>query len=140
MGYVIEISMDIRDPSNYTFIKTHHHQLAMDNNCDSQYFMNEVEGKGKRIISNIIVHVVTFTDDTFETMLTFIRIIRNKKTNHIDCIYRDDDCSCKIIYASSKYLKITDKDFARKFKRENKTKTTTNNQEIAIREALNINK
>lgn len=119
MGYGIELSMDIRKPSNMVALQTHHRQLAIDNKCEMQYFTHEVEGKGKQIQRSVCVQVVTFGEEDFEHMLSFIRTIRNQHTNHIDCIYRDDG-ACTLLYASARYLKHTDKEFARNYKREKK--------------------
>lgn len=119
MGYGIELSMDIRKPSNMVALQTHHRQLAIDNKCEMQYFTHEVEGKGKQIQRSVCVQVVTFGEEDFDHMLSFIRTIRNQHTNHIDCIYRDDG-ACTLLYASARYLKHTDKEFARNYKREKK--------------------
>ena len=123
MGYGIELSMDIRNPSNMVSLETHHRQLATNNRCEMQYFTHEMEGKGKQIKRSMSVQVVTFGDDAFDSMLAFIRTIRNQRTNHIDCIYRDDG-ACKLLYASARYLRTTEKEFARNYKREKKLNHT----------------
>jgi hypothetical protein len=119
MGYGIELSMDIRKPSNMVALQRYYRQLAIDNKCEMQYFTHEVEGKGKQIQRCVCIQVVTFSDEDFEYMLSFIRTIRNQYTNYIDCIYRDDG-ACTLLYASARYLKHTDKEFARNYKREKK--------------------
>ncbi len=139
MGYAIELSMDIRNLNNLSSLQTHHRQLALDNRCEMQYFTHEMEGKGNQIQRSVSVQVVTFADEDFESMLTFIRTVRNEMTNHIDCIYRDDN-TCTLLYASSRYLQKTEKEFARNYKREKKNKSTTTTDEQAILEALFIKK
>ena len=143
MGYGIELSMDIRKPSNLVSIETHHRQVAIDNRCEMQYFTHEIEGKGKQMKRSVCVQVVIFEDEEFESMLAFIRTIRTKHTGHIDCIYRDNG-TCKLVYASARYLRNADKEFARNYKRENKSNhesiiRSTPNEE-AIYKALRCNR
>ena len=132
MGYVIELSMDIRKLRDYTSLVNHHRKLANDSHCETQYFTHEIEGKGKQIHRSVSVQVVTFEDEEFKSMLGFIRTVRREMTNRIDCIYRDE-CACDLLYVSPRYLKKMDKGVVRNLKKENKTRT----QDVdAIRQAL----
>ncbi len=137
MGYVIELSMDIRNLNNLSSLQTHHRELAEKHCCEMQYFTHEMEGKGKQIQRSVCVQVVTFDDEHLESLLAFIRSVRNEMTNHIDCIYRDDN-TCALIYASARYLQKTEKEFARNYKREKKRKTAITTDEQLIIEALSI--
>lgn len=137
MGYVIELSMDIRKLHNHNSLVTHHRNLATDNRCETQYFTHEMEGKGNQIHRSVSVQVVTFVDEEFDSMIRFIRAVRREMTNHIDCIYRDE-CTCVLLYVSPRYLKKMDKDSARKIKRENKSRSSCSEDVKSIRQAMGI--
>lgn len=64
------------------------------------------------------VHVVIFSDDNFHNLLRYIRKIKRDKIAHIECIYYDD-ISCDLLYASSRYLRKTSKEFEKEYKKNN---------------------
>ena len=78
----------------------------------------------KKKIELISVYVVIFSENNFDDFLTFIKEIKKEKNIYIECIYQDD-VTCDIIYASSKYLKKNDKDFVKLYK-QNKNKNISN--------------
>tara|TARA_B100002052_G_scaffold179402_1_gene163266 strand:+ start:1342 stop:1770 length:429 start_codon:yes stop_codon:yes gene_type:complete len=129
MGYAIEMSHRINNTNmvaNCNNFDEYIRKLA--HNSDSYYTMNEYNEnssqKYKKKIELISVYVVIFSENNFDDFLTFIKEIKKEKNIYIECIYQDD-VTCDIIYASSKYLKKNDKDFVKLYK-QNKNKNISN--------------
>ena len=138
MGYAIELSTDERKAKMVVENEVMRRQEADKHMCEMQYFIHEVEGKKRKIFKLNRIQVVIFAENNFESMLKYIQEIRRKRQNYIECIYRDDSTS-NLLYASPKYLKNTDKNFARSYKKQNKDRIKTKD-ELAIYAALNHNK
>ena len=97
MGYIIEISNDVRKPSKLIKNLQERREMAEDHMCEMQYFMHEIEGKKRTIIRSDSIQVVMFGSEQFENLLNFIVNIRKTKSFYIECVYRDDN-SCAICY------------------------------------------
>lgn len=120
MGYAIEMSRRINNTNmvaNCNNFDEYIRKLA--HNSDSYYRMNEYNEnssqKYKKNIELISVYVVIFSENNYDNFLKFIKEIKKEKNIYIECIYQDD-VTCDIIYASSKYLKKNDKDFVKLYK------------------------
>ena len=135
MGYAIELSTDERKGKMVIENEFVRRQEAENHMCEMQYFTHEVEGKKRKILSLYKIQVVIFSKENFDSMLNYIQEIRKKRQIYIECIYRDDLTS-DLLYASPKYLKNIDKDFAKSYKKKIKDKILTEDQ-IAINKALN---
>ena len=138
MGYAIELSTDERKAKMVIVDEIMRRQEAQEHMCEMQYFTHEVEGKKRKILKMNKIQVVIFSENNFESMLTYIQEIRKKRQNYIECIYRDD-LTCDLLYASPKYLRNIDKNFAKTYKQQIKNKEKKKD-ELAIYEALNQNK
>jgi hypothetical protein len=136
MGYAIELSFDIRKRGSLVLEKQRRRHLATDYLCNIQYFMHEIEGHGKTITKNDIVQVVIFETEKLENFLDFVKVVRRDREVHVECIYQDD-CTCDLLYASSKYLKRIEKTFAKNYKKKLKTKERTE-VELMVMNALKI--
>ena len=135
MGYAIELSTDERKGKMVIENEFVRRQEAENYMCEMQYFTHEVEGKKRKILSLYKIQVVIFSKENFDSMLNYIQEIRKKRQIYIECIYRDDLTS-DLLYASPKYLKNIDKDFAKSYKKKIKDKILTEDQ-LAINKALN---
>ncbi len=135
MGYAIELSTDERKGKMVIENEFVRRQEAENHMCEMQYFTHEVEGKKRKILSLYKIQVVIFSKENFDSMLNYIQEIRKKRQIYIECIYRDDLTS-DLLYASPKYLKNIDKDFAKSYKKKIKDKILTEDQ-LAINKALN---
>ena len=120
MGFAIEMSHRINNTNmiaNCNNFDEYIRKLA--HKSDSYYRMNEYNEnssqKNKKKVELISVYVVIFSENNFDDFLTFIKEIKKEKKIYIECIYQDD-VTCDIIYASSKYLKKNDKDFVKLYK------------------------
>ena len=133
MGYAIELSFDIKKYSLSSEHLDKYRQCAKDLNCTMQYFMNEMEGFGKRTIRSDNIHVVNFEE--LENLLEFIKIMRREPRNYIECIYQDD-ISCDLLYASPKYIRKMGRDLGKEFKKKQKLYVPKSDIEIKIYNAM----
>lgn len=120
MGYAIELSRKINNTNMVTNCNNFDECIRnLAHNSDSYYTMNEhnenTSKKNKKKLQLISVYVVIFSENNFDDFLKFIKQIKKEKNIYIECIYQDD-VTCDIIYASSKYLKKNDKDFVKLYK------------------------
>ena len=135
MAYTIELSFDIRKLSSMNEICNKQRELASQYNCEMQYFMNEIEGKGRSTIRSDCIHVVIFDESHYNDFLKFIRVIYQNRCLYIECIYREDN-SCNLIYVSKHYLKRMNKKDAKEIKKKyQKNKENITKQQFEI---LNI--
>jgi hypothetical protein len=123
MGYAIELSFDVRKQRSLVTTTEEREELAVQFGCEMQYFMHEIEGKGRRILRNDGIQVVLFREEDVDSLLEFIRVVRRDRSTYVECVYRDD-CTCELLYAAPKYLQRMDKNLARIFKRKLKSRTT----------------
>ena len=101
MGLIVEISIDILKNQNLTDLTLFLSQLAIINNCNSEYYIYETDGYNSKIERNVCIHVVEFDSPltNFEKKIFInyiIKIINNKNVN-LDTIYKDDG-SIDMIY------------------------------------------
>jgi len=137
MAYTVELSFDIRKNPSINTLCHQQRTLAKQYNCDFQYFMNEVEGMGKKFIKNDCIHVVIFNEDNYTDMLSFLKYILKQRSMYIECVYREDN-SCNLLYISGRYLKRLDKNTARDVRRsyQKKLSSKTDNNQIQIHKIL----
>lgn len=115
MVYAIELSNYINKGNVITNNSSFDKYIAnIANNCDSQYSIHE-ENYNNKQQKICYIYVVVFSDEYFSDFLNFIKQIKKDKKMYIDCIYQND-VLCDLIYASSNYLKKTDKNFAKAYK------------------------
>ena len=127
MGYTIEVSFDIRVQKNITNTKSSLREKAQESNCESNYFMFEIEGRGRKIERNHCVFVVLFDTNQISDILYFLHKIREDRYIYIECIYRDDGIH-NLIHASPLYLQRIDKNFAKQFKKQRKTQNLSSDE------------
>ena len=125
MVYTIEVSFDIRVQKNVDSFKAKLKNMALWSDCESQYFLHEIEGRGRLSERNHCIFVVIL--ETIEASITFLRKVREESNIYIECIY-EDDMVCNIIHASPKYLQRMDKSFVKQYKKERKNRELTANE------------
>ena len=135
MGYAIELSFDVRKQRSLVTTTEERRELAIQHGCEMQYFMHEIEGKGRRILRNDGIQVILFSEEDVDSLLEFIRVVRRDRSTYVECVYRDD-CTCELLFASPKYLQRMDKNIARTFKRKLKSRTTGTPLEEHILDAM----
>ena len=135
MGFAVELCFDARGAEGWEAQLERRRALAEEHGCDSQYFTHEIEGKGRQTLRSDAVQVVTFTDSGFDGFIAFIRALRALPRNCIDCIY-EDDTTCKLLYASPRYVRNMGGAEARAFRRERRSWRPTTHVEKAVYEAM----
>lgn len=117
MGYTVEVSFDIRVQKNVTEFKNKLQETAYESDCETLYFIHEMEGKGKKIQRNHCIFVVSFQCDQGEDIIYFLKTMRDNSCVYIESIYEDEGV-CNLIHASPKYLQRMDKSFVKQYKKE----------------------
>jgi nanoRNase/pAp phosphatase (c-di-AMP/oligoRNAs hydrolase) len=115
MGYNIELSFNALKQNiseTYDFIVT----IAVENGCN--YYYNDFEFENNvRYKRNHCVITVSFQnyDNNIDSIIKFLKIIRNIKGIHIESIY--DDNANNFLFASTFYLtQMMDKHIAKTYK------------------------
>ena len=138
MGYAVELSFDIVKTSCLSQKQHVLTSLANEHNCTCTYSSFETEGIGKNVYRNESLHVVMFDNEDITYMLEFVKKVRRNKIAYIECIY-DDDCSCDLLYASPKYLKMLDKPTSLRIRRNLKERSKTENFVAQVLSAVRVN-
>ena len=133
MGYNIEISVNILKETKFSEVEKSIKGIAEFYSCDNIYSLTEEDGT-KKIPRYHCVYVIYFVDDNFDNLIKFLKFIKNFKSSYIECIYKND--ICKLLYASSFYLKSIDKELSKKYKNFIKDKNFTQNENKLLRELI----
>lgn len=143
MAYTIELSFDICKNSSVGEFCHYQRSLAKQYNCEFQYFMNEIDGKGNKTTRSDCIQVVIFNEEQYQNFIDFLSVVYKQRSLYIECIYREDN-SCNLLYISGRYLKRLDKNTAREVrrkyqKRQSETKDIYHDQILNILKNKNIN-
>jgi len=113
-GYIIELSFNFLKHGNVEELKDYIHELALVYFCSDFYTMDEMichdKIQHKRTHRIVVCHFLGTEDFT-----QFIKVVKKIKEIYIECIYEDRHV-CKLIYASSEYLKNSTRDSVLKYK------------------------
>lgn len=96
--YSIDVCVDVKrcsDENLDKFIR----ETAYEFNCSNCYMTYEFSDKKKPLNVHCIFNI-EYDPENFDTMIEFLKIMRQTKYVHIECIFNN-----KIIYFSSYYLK-----------------------------------
>ena len=121
MVYTVELSFDARKHSTTHAFCQSQRELALEYECEFQYFMNDVQRKKKKFIKNDCIQVVHFPENKTKQFIDFIKDIYKKKMVYIECIYSGDNIY-NFIYISGRYLKRMNKIDAKELKAKYKNK------------------
>ena len=100
MGYHIELSLNLRQCSNRTYIKETVIDYAKKNNCEMVFEDIEISGRRSVIHKNISVITILFPEDT-KYIIQFIKKIKLIKEISIETIAYDN-CIFRVIYSKKK--------------------------------------
>ena len=114
MEYKIDISINLLKRSNISEIESDVVYLAKQTNCQHVYVFSETEGMLKNPICKYVINV-SFIKDSINDMIRFIKLIKQNKNVHIECVYKEDNV-IKMIYVSNAYLKTLNKTAAKNYK------------------------
>lgn len=132
MGYNIEISVNMQKETNFSEMERNIKDMAIFYSCNSLYVSSEEDGTTK-IPKYHCIFVVNFLEENFDNFIKFVKFMKICKSTHIECIYYDDNI-CKLMYASTYYLKNIDKNASKKYKQFINDKNFTPNELKLLRE------
>jgi hypothetical protein len=126
MGYNIELSINMLNVTKFSEIEKTIYDVAETYNCNNIYSLNEEDGTLK-IPRYHCVYVVTFSEDSFDNLIKFVKFIKKCKIScYIECIYNDN--IYKLLYASSYYLNNSNRELSKKYKKFIENKIFTPNE------------
>tara|TARA_Y100000589_G_C26720381_1_gene453556 strand:+ start:127 stop:543 length:417 start_codon:yes stop_codon:yes gene_type:complete len=115
MGFLLELSLDTKKNSNISQLKNILIEEALKNKCEIYFFNYEFMGKNRHIYRHHFILTFIFEENE-ELIANFIRFI---KKNHRHSVKVEslffENCIYEIMYASTKYLNMMDKDKAKDY-------------------------
>ena len=137
MGYAVELSFNVMKTAGITTRQDVITSIADRYNSTCSYSSFEAEGIGGKVYRSDSLHVVIFDDESYQDMIRFVKEIRQNKFAYIECIYRDD-CSCDLLYASPKYLKMLDKPTSLRIRRNLRERSKTDDYVSQVFSAVKV--
>jgi hypothetical protein len=123
MGYTIDISYDLFLQNADNDIKSEIIDIATINGCSSCYEDYEMSGNVKNARHHG-VFTITFEDTEHDMCSKFISQIKSRRHIHIESVY-DNSPKCKLLYASSYYLRTMEATEAKKYREGEETRELT---------------
>ena len=136
MGYNIEISVNMIKETKFSEIETIIINTAELYGCESVVSMSEEDGTIK-IPRYHMIFIINFVEDDFENFIKFIKFIKVYKKCYIESVYNNNS-KCKLLYASSTYLKNIDNDISKKYKKFINEKIFTPDENMLIKELIKL--
>lgn len=119
MGYLIELSVNLKKVKNISQVKTQLYKKAEECKVEDYYSMFEFMGENRRVYRNHCVLTFLFTEHK-ELMVAFIKFVKSVSGVYIESLGYDN-IMYKLLYASQKYLNMMDKFAVRKYLEDRKT-------------------
>jgi len=139
MGYEIEMSYNIKQHVYYlSNLLTKSIELAENNHCEKHFQFTDNKGYNK-IKGQTPFLVVCFENNRFTEMTYFLQeiIAKYKKNIHIESVY--DVENRNIIYASSRYMEIMEKEQKDDYKHRRQTRSFSETDYFILRDILKKN-
>ena len=131
MGYNIEVSINLLEHTNVSGIKKEIADYALDYECDHYYYLYDMEG-GCKVPRNHCIMIIHFEDTEIFNCGKFLKMLKEKKNLHIECIY-EDDIRCKLIYASKYYqTNMMNKENVIKYTKFKRERNLSENEKIIL--------
>tara|TARA_Y100000816_G_C25900835_1_gene469916 strand:- start:115 stop:525 length:411 start_codon:yes stop_codon:yes gene_type:complete len=121
MGYLIELSVNIKKNTNLTKIKDDIKFFANKNNCSFMYDSYEYVVNNRYYYRNHYITTIEFPDND-EQLIKFIKEIKKYKKIYIEMLSYED-MKYDIMYASKKYLNMMEKEQAKSYLKSKSEKT-----------------
>ena len=132
MGFLVELSLDIKKTGNVSHYKNILVEEALKNKCEIYFFNYEFIGKNRKIFKNHFILTFIFEENE-ELIANFIRFVKkNKRTVKIESIIYEN-CIYELMYASSKYLNMMDKQKAKDYIEKRKSNNLFKQDSIIIK-------
>lgn len=138
MGFLVELSLNIKKTGNISSYKKLLVEEALKNKCEIYFFNYEFMGKNRRILKNHFILTFIFEENE-ELVANFIRFTKkHKRSVKVESIVYEN-CIYKLMYASSKYLNMMDKDKAKDYIENRKSNNLYKQNSIIIKTLLKKN-
>lgn len=141
MGYEIEMSFNLKKQTlNSTpNIVSKTVEIANKNQCNRHFQFTDYNGSNRQLKKHGHILIFCFNDDKFDGMTQFLKEIteRYKKKAIIESIYEIQNH--RLIYASSYYMNIIDKDTQEDYRHRRQTRSYSETDYFIIRDILNKN-
>jgi len=136
MGYTIEVSFNILKHNMVTNMTETVKKIALEHSCSEVYDFCEMENETRhtRKINHTIISI-SFDNNSdnicsISNIVKFLQKLKRMRQYHIECIYTDD-IPYNIIYASSHYLTMMEKDCAKDYMETDETKSQKHDSSIS---------
>jgi hypothetical protein len=139
MGYEIEMSLDLRKHKSVTKIIDGVIEIGVNNECERHYQFSECDGEVRHLKRKAQIIVFCFEDEKFTNMTNFLQSIirRYKKSINIESIY--ETSKHNLIYASSFYMTIMEKDQKDNYKTRRANRSFSETDYFILRDILKKN-
>tara|TARA_B100000123_G_C25716976_1_gene422619 strand:- start:78 stop:488 length:411 start_codon:yes stop_codon:yes gene_type:complete len=113
MGYLIELSINIKKNTNISELKETVKTLAKKYNCSFMYDSYEYIVNNRYYFRNHCIITMEFPDDD-ANLISFINSIKKNKKVHIEMLSYEN-LTYSLMYASKKYLNLMEKEEAKSY-------------------------
>lgn len=131
MGFMLELSLDVKKTGDITFFKNMLIDNALKNKCEIYFFNYEFIGKNRRVFRHHFILTFIFNENE-ELVANFVRFVKKHKRNiKIESIFYEN-CIYKLMYASNKYLNLMEKDIAKDYIEKRKSNNLFKKESVII--------
>lgn len=134
MGYLLELSINLKKHPNLSEIKTILFKKAEECKVENYYTMFEYMGKNRQIYRNHCIITFNFIEHD-ELLASFIKFSKKIKCVSIESLGYDN-IIFKLMYASKKYLNMMEKDKAHEYINNFKNKSLYRQDSLPVRAIL----
>ena len=134
MGYLLELSINLKKNPNLSEIKTKLFKKAEECKVENYYTMFEFMGQNRQIYRNHCIITFNFTEHD-ELLTAFIRFSKKLKCVSIESLGYDN-VIFKLMYASKKYLNMIKKEKVHEYINNFKNKTLYKQDSLPVKAIL----
>ena len=134
MGYLLELSINLKKNPNLSEIKTKLFKKAEECKVENYYTMFEFMGQNRQIYRNHCIITFNFTEHD-ELLSAFIRFSKKLKCVSIESLGYDN-VIFKLMYASKKYLNMMEKEKVHEYINNFKNKTLYKQDSLPVKAIL----
>jgi len=130
MVFIIKVSLDTKKIRNTPYLKDLLIKKALKNKCEIYFFNYEFMGK------NSYHFILTFVfEENEELVANFIRFVKTQSNIKFESIVYENG-NYELMYASTMYLKLMDKDMSKDYIKKRKANTLFKNDSVIIKALL----
>jgi len=133
MGFLLELSLDTKKNGNISHLKNILVEEALQNKCEIYFFNYEFMGKNRKIYRHHFILTFIFEENE-ELVANFIRYVKknHRRTARIESVFFEN-CIYEIMYASSKYLNMMQKEKAKDYLEKRKSNNLYKQDSVIIK-------